>query len=295
MHRVLARREVSSRGRRSWRVSAAATMLAAVCVACGGQNEPSTPHSSDDGAASGARAAPFVMFTQASVVVDRLDVPQPPPVAVGSTVSSRTVVSDDPSIVRVNEAGELVGVRNGRTTVRAAGDASASIEVEVRAAGSFQIDPPVLRLRPGERRVFALVDDDRRALPAAAVTAATWTTSAPDVAIVVGGEAETRERLGASMVTATYAGRSARAQVLVEDAAPVAFRVMPSKPRVRVGQPITFEAASARGPVQVHWAAAASDVVEQVGAATFVAVRAGKANVCGDAHGRSACTVVTVR
>jgi hypothetical protein len=135
-----------------------------VLLACG-KEQTTSP-----GAHSTASAdeVPFVMFTERSVVIERLGTTIPAPAAVGSTVSPRTLSSSDPSVVEVTPAGELRARALGRATIRATGNPAQALEVEVREQavepprkalveaprGPLTLRPPSADLRVGQVVVF---------------------------------------------------------------------------------------------------------------------------------------------
>jgi regulator of extracellular matrix RemA (YlzA/DUF370 family) len=256
-------------------------------LGCGPPGEDSGPAPASG---SGVTAKPFVVFINDTLVVDRLGAPTPVPAAIGSTLSPETIESDTPDVVFVTPDGQLVGVRDGRATIRTIAGPAGSLAVLVRAAEALAIRPATLQLKPGQSAVFTLVDASGEAIPAAA---ATWATAAPEVAIVVEGQAEARQR-GNAVVTATYGGRSAVARVVVASEAARVVAVRPESVRLRVGQPMTFQALSARGPVEARWSLSSSQVLDKAGDSTYVAVRPGRCRLCAESGGATVCTGVTV-
>ncbi len=243
--------------------------------------------------ASAPGEQPFAVFTKGQLVIDRLGMPFAPPITVGSTASPQTLRSDAPEIVEVDAAGALVGRRNGRALVRSPTDPAQVLEVEVRAASALAVSPAVIKIRPGGAAHLKLVSGGGgEEVPA---EAAVWATTRPDVAMVVGGRVEAGPKTGTATVTVTYGGQAATAQVVVAEEPGPAFSVRPQAPSLRVGQAVTFEAVSPRGPVEARWAAKEPQFLARSGPSTFVAVAPGRVSVCGEAGGRAACTTVIVR
>jgi hypothetical protein len=272
------------------RIALGATVLLA--VACDGGVPPPSPGDAGSGHAVAPAPQGFVVFTREALVLDRIGLPVSLPVTVGSGPCDATVASDEPDVVRVLADGRIVGLRNGSARVRTISGPPGSIRVDVAAPESIAIEPQVLRLRPGTSRTFALRDADGRALPA---SGATWVTTAPDVAIVVDGAAEARERLGTAIVTATYGGRSVQAKVLVQRE-PGAITVKADRAKLHVGEKVSFEAFADGAPLDARWATNSSVLVRD-GGATFVATRPGSSEVCAefDAGQRPVCALVRVR
>jgi len=65
-----------------------------------------------------------VVFSEPSMLIERLGVPLAPPVTVGSRPALATLASDDPGVVSVEEDGRLLAHRAGRTLLRAVGSSS---------------------------------------------------------------------------------------------------------------------------------------------------------------------------
>lgn len=157
-----------------------------------------------------AAAPPFAVFSQPSLVIDRLGVPVAPPVTVGSTPSGTTMTSDAPHVVTVEPSGGLVAHQDGVATIRSAGG---SLEVVVRTARSIALVPRRLALRPGEtRRLRAVEGDGPQEIPAEVVE---WATSDPTIATLLGGEVMAGRRSGRARITARYGGRQAEALITV--------------------------------------------------------------------------------
>lgn len=268
-----------------------AVFAVALGSCAGAPDEPKAGDAGGPGAAPGER--PFVVFSQQRLLIDRLGVPIAPPVTVGSTVSAETLRSDAPETVDVDSSGGLVGRRNGRALVRSLADATHVLEVEVRAASVLAVAPARVTLRPGGALQLRLLSGDGGE-PVAA-EAAEWATTRPEVAIVIGGRVEAGRKPGTATVTVSYGGQVATAQVVVAESPGPTFAIRPQAPSLRVGDAVTFEALSQRGPVVARWAPEGARVLAQSGPSTFVAVAAGRSRVCGEAGGKAACTLVTVR
>lgn len=111
-----------------------------VGLALGGCDAPKPP---DPGTPSTASAdeVPFVVFSEQKVIIEGIGTTALVPAAVGSTVSSRTLTSADPRIVEVTADGALRSRAPGRTTVRATGNPSQVLEVEVRVTSDQATAP----------------------------------------------------------------------------------------------------------------------------------------------------------
>jgi hypothetical protein len=236
---------------------------------------------------------PFVVFSRPSIVIDRLEVPVPSPVTVGSQPSPETLTSDAPGIVSVDPSGSLVAHRNGEATVRASRGAGAALAVEVRAVSVLAIQPAEMLLRPAEEKRLKLFSGGGgEEVPSGA---AVWSTDDPRVAVVIGGIVTAGDRPGTATITASYGGQASRAIVIVARDSGPAFAIRPESPRLRVGDVVTFDALSSQGPVRPRWDARPPRILAQSGPSTFSAKAAGKSVVCATAGGRSVCTTVAVR
>ena len=117
------------------------------------------------------------------MVLDRIGVPAKLPVSIASSPSPETVQSDDPMVARIEQTGEILGLRNGRTVVRTPN--GSELSVEVRAPVAIQVQPENLSVLPGRTADLQLIDASTgEALQA---NAATWTSSLPQRATVRGG------------------------------------------------------------------------------------------------------------
>lgn len=274
---------------RDWLLAAA---VAFALAACGDGREQASASSKPEGPASAPGVeTPFAVFREGALVIDRLGVPVPPPVTVGSTPSQATLTSDAPEIVSVLPDGSLVGRRAGRASIHAVGGTGQPLQVEVVAVSAAAISPDRLELRPGASGQMRLVAGSGEELPA---DRATWSSDAPEVALAVGGRIEASHP-GVARITAEYGGVSATARVVVAQGRGPAFLLRPESPSLRVGDTVTFEALSAAGPLQARWSAGERRVLAQSGTSTFSASAAGRTLVCAQAGARSACTKVVVR
>ncbi len=269
----------------------ALALVAAALTSCAGSPDEATAgKQAQPAGAPGER--PFVVFAQRRLLIDRLGVPFAPPVTVGSTASPETLRSDAPGIVDVDPTGALVGRRNGRALVRSPANGQV-LEVEVHAASVLAVAPARATLRPGGTQQLRLfTGGGGEEVPG---EAAEWATNRPDVAIVIGGRVEAGRKPGTATVTVSYGGQVATAQVVVAEHPGPAFAIRPQAPTLRVGEAVTFEALSRRGPVAALWAPKGARLLAQSGPSTFVAVASGRSQVCGEAGGKVACATVTVR
>lgn len=183
--------------------------LCVAALACEQRTEPS-PTVENGGVAPAPEV--FLVFTQQRLTLSQLGAPVPAPVTVGSTPSPLTLGSEDPDVVMVTDAGELVGRRNGVARVFNLGRPGDALVVEVRAAGRVKLDPEALVLEPGQTGRLRLLAEDSREIPG---DMAEWATDAPSVASVVDGVVEAGARPGSGWVAATYGEGTVRARVLV--------------------------------------------------------------------------------
>jgi hypothetical protein len=102
--------------------------MAVVMTAC---DVPQPPQPGTPSTAS-ADAVPFVVFLEPSVVIEGVGGSIPVPATVGSTVSTATIASSDPSVVEVTADGRLRARSLGRATLRAISNQTRALEVEVR-------------------------------------------------------------------------------------------------------------------------------------------------------------------
>ncbi len=129
---------------------ARATVAAVAFGACG----PRTS-SAESAAVSAARrppGRPFVVLSQRSLAIDRLEAPVATPVPVGSQPSAETMWSDAPDIVSPDRSEALLAPprRDGTDTLAGTG---AVLRVRVYAAEAIHMKPARLQLRAGETRI----------------------------------------------------------------------------------------------------------------------------------------------
>lgn len=265
-------------------------LLSAVLLlaACGDAKEAS---SSGPGTAA-PDPRPFVLFTDARIVIGRVGATVAPPTAVGSTVDASTVTIADPSVVAISPDGRLLALREGTTTVIASADPRQALVVEVVDTVAVSIVPERLKLRPGATGELLLFDKRRGAR--LEPSSARWSTSSPDVAVVIEGRVQAGDTPGLATVTAWLEGRELRATVEVTPKSGQAFGVRPSNPRIRVGEVVTLDLSPLPSPSTVRWMVQEGGaLLHQSGPATFVGMRAGRARVCASAS-TTACTFITI-
>jgi hypothetical protein len=167
-------------------------------------------------AGPGQPAAPpraFVVFSEPSLVIDRVGATEAVPAAVGSTLSPQTLSSDDPSVVEVTASGSLHALKAGRTTVRSLASPGQSLDVEVRTTRDLVLVPNPLTLPPRGEGELALFDRTGGGLEDPARVR--WFSSSPDVASVIDGRVKAGAGTGAATITAEVAGRAIQARVTV--------------------------------------------------------------------------------
>ncbi len=228
---------------------------------------------------------PFVVFTQSEVLIQELESPVSPPVAVGSAPSQATLTSSDAGIVSVRYDGALVAHRAGVAVIHAPG--GAMLRVEVVAPKTVMVADP-RPLRPGESMTLALLADGASVDPSRAA----WATSDPKVATVSQGVVRAG-RSGSARIRARYAGTVAEARVEVAGAGET-FSVVPSNPRVALGQVVAFQAVAERGSAAATWSATNDRVFAHLGGGVFEARARGRVRVCAEASQRVFCTNVEV-
>lgn len=176
-------------------------VLAAVGVAglaCGDGEEPTKDR------------RPVVALTRDHLLLDRIGVSVPAPVAAGSDPSPQTLVSSDERVLRIDDRGQLVAVSNGSALVSPSAG-GASMRVTVAAVSRLVLAPAEVTLAPGETVRLELRDEDERSVR---VDGARWATSDIQIAEISGAEV-TGRRPGEAVVTARYGGRDASARVVV--------------------------------------------------------------------------------
>lgn len=155
----------------------------------------------------------FVAFSRDRLVLGRLGEVVEVPTVVGSTPSALTMASSAPGVVEVTPDGQLRAVSNGRATIRSLNDSNQQLEVVVQAVAGLAIVPEVVPLLPGEEIQLGLESPgDRKPLDP---RAAQWSTTSPDVAVVIEGRLTAGKKPGRATIRATYGGQSAGAVVTV--------------------------------------------------------------------------------
>lgn len=155
-------------------------LVAMAATACDGHQppQPGTPSTAS------ADEVPFVVFVEPKLVIEGVGATTSVPAAVGSTVSAQTLTSSDPRVVEVTSGGELRARSAGRATVRATGNASQVLEVEVRESpaprpeprsdatllavapnGPLSVSPSAAELRLGQVTFFEVMAGGHRFQP----------------------------------------------------------------------------------------------------------------------------------
>jgi len=238
---------------------------------------------------------PHVVFNSRSLVIARLGVPVAPPVSVPSRPSPETIQSEDPTVVRVDPSGTVIGLRAGRTRVRTLHGEGSSLEVEVRAPRAIRLEPARLELEPERAAVFTLLDaESGERLPP---EGAEWSSDAPRRASVLEGRVQAGSEPGPASVLVRFGEATAQAVVLVGVAAAgsgQALSVNPPRARLRTGEVRAFLAYLPSGPVGAEWESGNPRVVAALRDGLFAARTAGRTSICAAAQGRRACANVEV-
>ena len=209
--------------------------------------------------------------------------------SIASSPSPETVQSDDPMVARIEQTGEILGLRNGRTVVRTPN--GSELSVEVRAPVAIQVQPENLSVLPGRTADLQLIDASTgEALQA---NAATWTSSLPQRATVRGGHVQAGQEVGSVQVTARYGGLEATATVIV-DASGAVVTVDPRRARLHRGELRRFQARTKYGPVHARWRSADERVVIARDDGILEARALGRTTVCAQVYGTRSCSVVEV-
>jgi len=232
----------------------------------------------------------FVVFAAAEFVIDRIGIPIGPPVTVGSLPSPTTMWSEAPEVVAVEPSGELRGLRNGTTTVRAIGTGSA-IRVTVAEAESIEVIPGRLELETGKEAVLTIRGRDHAEVPRHAVK---WASTAPLTAQVHAGRVRAGEVPGRALLIASYGGHTSTVEAEVFVPAVPSFSVIPERPELHVGQLVYFQAVSRAGPIDARWTSSNGRIAARLSGPTFRAAGTGRALVCARAGSRRACSNVEV-
>jgi hypothetical protein len=266
--------------------------LLCALTACDGYQMGPSAGPQSGGPPEGERRQEFVVFSQASLTIDRLETPIQVPVSAGSRASPETLESSDPAVVSVDPSGALVGHANGSATIRAPATSQALL-VTIRAVQSIKAVPARLQLRPLEAAQVRVVDSVGSEVPADSVR---WSVSAADIAQVNRGTVYAGEEPGSSTMTAMFGTATATVQVQVGGQELPEFSVSPAKPKYRVGAVMTFQALARSGPVAVaSWTSSNSRILRWLQDGVFTAVAQGEALVCAQAGQRNACTKVGVQ
>jgi hypothetical protein len=159
---------------------------------------------------------PFVVFSEPSLVIERVGATEAVPAAVGSTLSQQTLSCDDPAVVEVTPSGALHALKAGRTTVRSLASPGQSLDVEVRATRDLVLVPNPLTLQPRGEGELALFDRTGGGLEDPARVR--WFSSSPDVASVIDGRVKAGAATGVATITAEVAGRAIQARVTISRA-----------------------------------------------------------------------------
>lgn len=263
-------------------------------AACGETRDPSPraarPGDNAPPAGTSPMDRPHVVFTERSLVIDRLGVPVTPPVSTSSRPSPSTLESEDPSTITISPSGGLVALRAGRTRVRTLHGENSTLEVEVAVPTRIRVEPERHRVRPGGSVSLKLVDAETgETLPA---SAATWRSESPELVVVRGGVAYASDRIGTVRLTAEFAGAEALAEVEVASAA--GLRVVPQQARLRRGDVALFRAFLASEEARGTWATSNARVLASVGGGFFQAKATGRTTACVVAAGERFCAPVEV-
>lgn len=200
------------------RRSGACIALLVVAAACNGTPAPANVES----------AAPrgVAAFTRPTLTIVSLEHPVAVPAAVGSVADESTLRSEDPAIVSINSAGQLVAHRSGTTSIQALGT-SGRLQVIVRDVSELRISPSQADVPAGATASIAVLSQGSRVPP----DLVHWSTTQPAVAYVDGALLRAG-RPGAVELRATVGGAEATALALVG-----APKLLPvgSRLRMRVG------------------------------------------------------------
>lgn len=193
-----------------------AALIAAGLTACGGLSQsPTEPQKAGPVAGEAAVDKPFVGFRQASLTIDRLEVPVAPPVTPGSGPSPATLASGAPDVVSIQADGSLVAHRNGRATIRAL-QGGGTLTVDVFAVAGLRAEPPTLRVGTG-MAALPVLKAGEAVIPA---DSASWYSNAPDVAMVEDGRIRAGPAKGIATLTAVYGGEKVQVTVIVGSQVP---------------------------------------------------------------------------
>jgi uncharacterized protein YjdB len=234
--------------------------------------------------------SPFVVFSQPSIVIDRLEVPVRAPVAVGSTASTTTMQTNDATVVTGTPSGELLAHRNGHARIRAARGEGSALEVEVRALRSLLVEPPTLVLVPGgEARITVLGDGTELSQDEVR-----WTISDPSAVSIRGGLVRAAATPGMHTITARNGALYATVHVSVEAPTNWSVSVRPARLRMKKGQVSTFQAFLPSGSVSARWESSRPGILAVLDGGLVQAVAVGDAKVCAVSAGRKGCSEVEV-
>lgn len=234
---------------------------------------------------------PFVVFSKTHVVLDRLEIPTPPPVSVGSRPGPDTLLSDDPTLVGIAPDGQLVAHRNGRTAIRTLHGEGSLLVVEVAEVNGIRLKPDRMELRPGQGTAIRVLAADGSVLPPHAVQ---WGTTSPRRALVLGDKVIAGSEAGTAKVVARYGSQVAEAEVVVRSRSPKGMVVVPASARLRPGAVQNFQASGRSGPVPVRWRSSNAGVVAPMQGGLFLARAAGVAEVCAVTADSTKCATVEV-
>ncbi|HEX9050282.1 MAG TPA: hypothetical protein VF841_07095 [Anaeromyxobacter sp.] len=229
-------------------------------------------------------------FTQAHLTIGALETPVAAPVTVGSAASPRTMQSDRPDVLSIDEWGRFVPHAEGRANVRSF-DRGSYLVVDVIVPRSLRVDPPIVRLRLNESANVRVLTEAGKVVPPDAIS---WWSSALRIASATKGVVRGGSLPGNATIEARFGSASGKARVEIAGPPDVSFVVSPERPRLRVGEVLSFEARSPDGPLDPEWSSDEQRVVTRLQANVFWAAAAGKTRVCARNGNRCVCTSVEV-
>lgn len=241
--------------------------------------EPSSPTTE--------RTAPFVAFWVPTFIIDELEKPTVPPVAVGSSVSGDLLTSSDPGVVGIDVSGNLIGHRNGTATIRSR--SGSTLTVTVDAVAAIRIVPDQLELPSGQHSIVHVWAGSHEV----ATESLHWEMLNPNIAVASGTTVYAGHTPGEATLTARVGTATATLKVKVRPAN-FALRVRPLGSALKRGE-IGRVAVEVPAGLAVEWTSSNRKVLEPLRDGTYYARSRGVANACAAAAGQTACARISVR
>jgi hypothetical protein len=262
--------------------------LVAILAACGDRTTVNEPTSTvaENAASQSQQLGRFVAFREQSIVIDRLEAPVAPPIAVGSTLAADLLYSSAPETVSVDPTGFLIAHRAGTAEIRSPG--GGYLRLEVHPVTSIRVLPDRLTMKPGATATVRILGDDGT-IDERQITSE---TTDPAIASLRGNIVSSGLVPGIATLTVKSGGAVATFVVEVLPGRTDLALAIPSK-SLTVGSVERIEIRPS-AEVAVDWTTTDAAVLKHLRDGVFYAAAPGKVRVCANTAGSRACDEVKV-